>query len=120
MKKVLKVVFSLLALVLILIIYDAWLLHFHVPSEPYWESKSPDGRFAVSVYYNPGIFYPLPPGLQPRGAIGTVVLRNIRTGKVLQREPVDYVDEGVPQVRWHKETNSVGVVSVGAWDLPQD
>jgi hypothetical protein len=119
MKTAIKILLSLLALVLVLVLYDAWRLHIYVPGgEPSWESMSPDGRFSVSVYYNPGIFYPLPPAIQPRGRLGTVVLRNIKTGKVLQRATVEGISKGEPQVDWYPERNRVSVVSVGGWDLP--
>jgi hypothetical protein len=111
----------LLGLVLALVLFDAWRLHLYVPGgEPYWESKSPDGRFTVSVYYNPGIFFPLPPGLQPRGEMGTVVLRENKAGKVLQRVRTEYVDYGTPGVTWDPNVKWVSVVSIGSWDLPAE
>jgi len=117
-----KVLMGLLALVLVIAILDAWIIHAKVPEwEPLWESTSPDQRFTVSVYYNPG-FFVLPPWLHPRGRAGTVVLRENKTGKVLQRARADSVDSGTetPPVDWYMEFNEVGVTSVGVWSLPTD
>jgi len=113
MSKKKKVLFALLVLIPLLALWDAWLIHFHVPRwEPLFVSTSPDGRFAVSVYSNPGVL--------PRGSIGTVVLRDTRTGKVLMRERVESVTGSDPHVDWFPERNRVLVISVGAWDLPID
>ncbi|MDR2925854.1 MAG: hypothetical protein LBU76_07915 [Azoarcus sp.] len=124
MKKALKI---LAGLILALVLWDAWQIYFCVPDwEPDWNSTSPDGRFTVSIYYNPGIFSPLPLGIQPRGEVGTVVLRENRTGKVLQRERANYVDADTqtPGVDWFHDASghvdSVGVISIGVWDLPPE
>jgi hypothetical protein len=115
MSKTKKASLSLLGLVLALALCDNWLIHFHTPGwEPAFASTSPDGRFTVSVYYNSGLL--------PRGNIGTVVLRDTRTGKVLQRENAESVNAGgkSPHVDWIPAVNRVSIVSVGGWDLPPE
>ena len=121
LKGLFKVLLGLFLLVFAFGLLDVWLINFHTPGwEPEFVSTSPDGRFTVSVYDNPGVLL-LPPGLHPRGSAGTVVLRENKTGKVLQRAKVSYVDSsGTPHVRWSPEINRVGVVSIGRWDLPTD
>jgi len=116
-----KTLIVILALFLILALWDAWIFHFHTPKwDPLWETTSPDGRFTVSVYDNQGLIS-LPPWLHPRGYAGTVVLRENKTGKVLQqaKASVDWKTRD-PHIRWHPEFNDVEIVSVGAWDLPTD
>ena len=121
MSKLKKALFGfLVGLILVLVLWDAWLLNFHTPDwEPAFTSTSPDGRFIVSVYDNTGIIL-LPPALNPRGSAGTVVLREVKTGKVLQRAKVDYVAHGTPHIDWIPEINRVSIVSVGGWDLPPE
>jgi len=116
-KKFLLGLFGLLAA---LWLWDTWLYYFHTPKwEPLFVSTSPDGRFSMSVYFNPGV--PLPSWIHPRGRSGTVVLRESKTGKVLQRAASEYVHAtGEPTVYWSPERNRVGVVSLGGWDLPPE
>ncbi|MDR2925852.1 MAG: hypothetical protein LBU76_07905 [Azoarcus sp.] len=117
MKKALKILGGLFGLALVLMLLDAWLTYFHVPEwEPLYISDSPDGRFSVSVYSN----VPSPFFGDPWGYRGTVVLRENKSGKVLQRERSVSVDAGTetPHVRWHSD--SVSVISVDVWDLPSE
>jgi hypothetical protein len=117
-----KALLFLCGLALVLVLWDAWLFHLHTPGwEPEFESTSPDGRFTTSVYYNPGVL-PLPPGLNPRGRAGTVVLRENKTGKVLKRENTESVNAGTktPGVTWDPKGSWVVVISIGAWDLPPE
>jgi len=119
-KKVL--LFGFAGLILALVLFDAYIFKVMTPNwGALYESESPDGRFTVSVYYNPGVI-PFPPWLNPRGRAGTVVLRENKTGKVLQRANVSYVDAGTetPGIAWYKKSNSVGVINVDTWDLPPE
>jgi len=123
MSKRKKVLFGLLGLILALVLWDIWAFHYEIPDgEPAYASTSPDGRFTVSVYHNYGIL-PIPYWIHPRGRAGTVVLRENKTGKVLQRVTVDYMNAGTetPHVRWNAGNRfppSVSVVGVDVWDLP--
>jgi hypothetical protein len=122
MSKKKKFLLGLLGLILALVLWDAWIFYVMTPNwNPVWETKSPDERFTVSVYYNPGLL-PLPPWLNPRGRAGTVILRENKTGKILKRVVADSVNASmrVPDVDWFPESNSVGVVSIGVWDLPPE
>jgi len=116
-----KILLGFLGLILVFVLWDAWLIYFHTPGwEPAFSSTSPDGRFTVSVYSNVGVIR-LPPGLNPRGRAGTVVLRENKTGKVLQRAFASYVQgSDQPHVAWYTKSNSVGVVGVDTWDLPPE
>ena len=115
-----KILLGFLGLALVLVLLDAWVFYCHTPDwEPAFTSTSSDGRFIVSVYDNTGIIL-LPPALNPRGSAGTVVLREVKTGKVLQRAKVDYVAHGTPHIDWIPEINRVSIVSVGGWDLPPE
>jgi len=119
-----KKVLIVLGVLLVLVLLDAWLVHFYTPKwgSPLFVSTSPDGRFAVSVYHNESLFsrrlMSMPGGAG--GGAGTVVLRDTRTGKVLRRENTDYVDYGEPNVRWNPVTENVSIISVGVWELPRD
>ena len=122
LKGLFKVLLGLFLLVFAFGLLDVWLINFHTPGwEPEFVSTSPDGRFTVSVYDNPGVLL-LPPGLHPRGSAGTVVLRENKTGKVLQRAKVSYVDAGskAPDITWGKKGEWVLVTSLGDWDLPPE
>ena len=118
-----KILLGFLGLALVLVLLDTWVFYCHTPEwEPEFVSTSPDGRYSVSAYDNPGILLFLPVGLHPRGSAGTVVLRDNRTGKVLQRANARYVNAGArtPDVDWFPKSNSVGVTSVDVWDLPTE
>jgi len=109
-----------MAVALALVLWDTWEMHYEIPDwEPAFASTSADGRFTVSVYYTSGII-PLPDWLNPRRNNGTVVLRDNRTGKVLQRAKVDYVAHDTPHIEWFPERNKVGAVSLDIWDLPTE
>jgi len=112
-----KVLFGLLGLSLALVLLDTWLIYYHTPKwTPNWETTSPDGRYTVSVYSNSGVNI-LPEMVYSREYIGTVVLRENKTGKVLQREPIGETnDKSI--VEWFSERNKVSVTSVDIWDLP--
>jgi hypothetical protein len=116
-----KLIKIFIGIVLVLALWNTWSYYFHTPEwKPAFVSTSPDGRYAVSVYYNPGLIQ-MPPALTPRGNSGTVVLRDIKTGKVLQREVVGGVhSSGNPDVSWIPQTNRVSIVNVGSWDLPPE
>jgi hypothetical protein len=120
MKKAVKILLGLLGLILALVLLDRWLYYHHAPRwEPAFISVSPDERFTVSVYYNSGIFtfFPLP---LVRPNDGTVVLRENKTGKVLQREIAGFVDSVTPGVTWDTNSSWVSIVSIGGWDLPSE
>jgi len=118
MGKIKKALFVFLGLTLVAALTDTWLFRYSVPDwEPTFVSTSPDGRFSASVYYNPGIF-PLPSGMHPRGSSGTVVLRENKTGKVIQREVIKgpIYDESI--VIWTQDEKEIIVMNVGVWNLP--
>ena len=121
LRGLLKLLLSLLGLIIALALLDAWIFYVHTPGwKPAFVSTSPDGRFTVSVYYNTGVL-PLPPALHPRGRAGTIVLRENKTGKVLQRANSTYVhSSGEPVVTWYQKTNRVGAINVDIWDLPPE
>ena len=121
MSKLKKALFGfLVGLILVLVLWDVWLIHFHTPGwEPAFTSKSPDGCFTVSVYSNVGVIR-LPPGLNPRGRAGTVVLRDNRTGKVLQRAATEQGIGMEADISWIPEYNRVSITAVGRWDLPTE
>jgi len=113
----------LLGLVLSAVLLDTWLYYFYIPGwEPMFASTSPDGRFTVTGYYNCGVPFPLM--LHPRSLATTpvtLVLRDVKTGKVLKR--VNTKEGGglsKGSVRWYPEYNEVGIVSVGDWNLPPE
>jgi len=119
MSKVRRILIHTLGTLATLAIIDAWVFYVQVPFwEPEFTSISPNGRFTVSAYWNPGII-PLPAQFHPRGNSGTVVLRDNKKNKTLNRAVADYVRRsGDPHVDWFEKTNSVGVVSVDVWNLP--
>jgi DNA-binding beta-propeller fold protein YncE len=112
-----KLIKIFIGITIVLVLLDAWLFYVYIPGwDPEFVSTSPDGRYSVSVYYNPGLIQ-MPPALTPRGNSGTVVLRDTKTGKVLQREVTGNVhSSGTPDVTWYPD--GVSVTSVGGWDLP--
>jgi hypothetical protein len=115
LRGLLKLILILSGLALALVLWHFWLIHFHTPGwEPEFVSTSPDGRHAVSVYHNSGLLI--------FDNAGTVVLRDTRTGKVLQREVAESVSAGTetPNVTWDSKSNWVAIVSIGAWDLPPE
>ena len=99
MKKALKItllspLFLLLALVLTGTGYQIWFTEFRVPDGPgRWRSESPDGRFIVTGYSNKGLrsLIPTMPGDGGFGP-GIVILREKKTGKILQQARVDVID----------------------------
>ena len=120
MKKPVKV---LLGLVLSAVLLDTWLYYFYIPGwEPMFASTSPDGRFTVTGYYNCGV--PFPFMLHPRSLAATpvtLVLQDVKSGKVLKRENVKEgggLTDG--SVNWYPEYKEVTIVSIGAWDLPPE
>jgi len=115
-----KVLLGLVVLTLALVLWDTWEMHYEIPDwEPAFASTSPDGRFTVSVYSNVGVIR-LPPGLNPRGRAGTVVLRDNRTGKVLQRAATEQGIGMEADISWIPEYNRVSITAVGRWDLPTE
>ncbi|MDR2925853.1 MAG: hypothetical protein LBU76_07910 [Azoarcus sp.] len=122
MKKAFKIFAGLL---LALVLCDAWLTYFHVPEwKPAFVSTSPDGRFSVSGYYN----LPSPFFGELWGNDGTVVLRENKTGKVLQRGTIDYLPAVQGQVSWYvcnrdfypEYERCVYVQYVDTWPLPPE
>ena len=145
MKKVLKItlltpLFLLLVLVLAGTGYQIWFTEFRVPDGPgRWRSESPDGRFIITGYSNKGLrsMIPTMPGDGGFGP-GIVILREKKTGKILQLARVDSLDNssyikwmiGNPDAVWRKnltmltglkgrwEGDYVNITFVGTWPLP--
>ena len=145
MKKFLKKMFKIilgtvLILVLTIVGLDIWHSQFSTPSgEGRWKSESPDGRFIVTGYSTKSLFVmliPTAPGDCGFGP-GIVILRDKKTGEVLQQARVEelsntgYVDWmiGEPDAIWRKnwasprskdpwEGDYVDIKFVGTWPLP--
>jgi hypothetical protein len=145
MRKALKIVLLTplcLLLVLILAIIGLHLLDTNLtPSgEGSWESESPDGRFIVTGYSNKGLrsLIPTMPGNGGRWGPGIIILRDKKTGEILQQAKVEEfggMDEGNvewmvggPDAVWRKgwptatgaprEGDYVHILLVAIWPLP--
>ena len=127
MTKAKIVVSGLLTLIVAPIFLHFWLIHFHIPGwKPIYESTSPNGRFTVSLYSNPGLslirfFHMSMPGQGGASQkAGTIILKDNSTGKVWQRGQVDYL---APYGTIDWEPDSVGVGRGDGsfnWDLPPE
>jgi len=133
MKKVLKVILlipvaALFLLVLAGVCFHLWETRIFVPSgKGAWESTSPDGRHTVAGYVlkGLGVLVPTMPGDGSSGP-GIVLLRDNKTGEVLQKERVDSVIslgvvlwEDTCKDYFHKEyKRCVYVQDVATWELP--
>jgi hypothetical protein len=147
MKKALKIALLtplclLLALVLVVVCLDVWATHFRIPSaqeEGKWASASPDGRFIMTGYLTKSLFDKLSVGGPGDGSFGPgiIILREKKTGKILQKARVDLIMEydkpkwlvgepdavwrknrGTPQNPWKGDYVSVGFLD--AWPLPSE
>jgi len=106
-----------LAVLLALVLLDTWVYYFHTPERTRFVSESPDGRFTVSGHANFGIWV-MPEGMHVRNPY-LIVLREVKTGKVLRRErPEQWFAVDRSSVSWFLDYNEVGIVSQGVWDLP--
>jgi hypothetical protein len=144
-KKALKIalltpLFILLALILAGTCYQIWYTEFRTPDGPgRWTSESPDGRFIITAYSNKGLrsLIPTMPGDGGFGP-GIVILRENKTGKILQQAKVENLDGmagyakwmiGDPDAPWRKgwataegprEGDYVRVGLLGTWPLPSE
>ena len=145
--KVLKtILIMMLVLIAVIVCLDIWATRFSTPDgEGRWTSESPDGRFSVTGYSTGSFFSALEstaPGDGGGFGPGIVVLRDNKTGEVLQKARVEeitgiYYDGNVswmigdPDAPWRKswgvaykqpggiwEGDYVFIKSVGDWPLP--
>jgi hypothetical protein len=106
MKKTLKIaMFLLLSLILIVVLFDVWDTQFRIPPAEEagtWTSQSPDGRFSVTGYSTKSLFVKLIPTMPGDGSFGPglVVLRDNKTGKILQKAKVEEVSSAGDSVDW--------------------
>jgi len=99
--------------VISIVLFDMYEVYYYIPnSKPRWEQTNWDDRFTLSLYRNSNFI--LPYWFFSRG---TLVLRENRTGKVLQRALLDLNFEE-PEIRWSKDRNNISIISIGVWDLP--
>jgi hypothetical protein len=124
MKKLLKIAltaFAIFASILLLAFsWHVWETKYHVPSgEGLWQEESPDGRFVMTGYLTKGLlgFVPTAPGDGSSGS-GVVVLRDNKTGQILQTIRVDSIlalrGGGITWL-----DDYVSIVGVeGTWSLP--
>jgi hypothetical protein len=145
MKKVLKIVllsplYLLLALVFIGICLHLLSMNLTPSGEGRWSSESPDGRFIVTAYSNKGLrsLIPTMPGDGGGWGPGIIILRNKKTGEILQQAKVEelggiYSNDvkwwiGDPDAVWRKgwptatgtpwEGDYVFITFIGIWPLP--
>jgi hypothetical protein len=123
MKKTFKMALLVLFLPVLLCIYHAY---FYVPvGEGIWESTSPDGQFEVVGHGKMSLrkFLPTMPG-SGGDVDGVIVLRDKKTGTVLQKQNVDLVNlVGEESVTWIKgnmgKVEEVVIIGVDIiWQLP--
>jgi hypothetical protein len=148
MKKLVKItilipLISLLVLIVVGIVYHLWETRFSEPTgKGRWSTTSPDGRFTVTGYLTKGlgVLIPTMPGDGGYGD-GIVILRDNKTGKVLQKARVENVSNlaglvdwmvGEPDADWRInlailkgtdkkwEGNYVYVQYVDTWPLPDE
>jgi hypothetical protein len=84
-----------------------------IGAHEHWTYNSPDRRFQIVVYRMPMIF--AMPG-QGSDAPGYFQLRDARTGKVLEDQDVEMVQDA-DLVEWTPSSVSVGILA--DWRLPQ-
>ena len=124
MTKLKKVLFGFLGLILALVLCHYWLIYSFMPDsdyQPAWKRISPDGRFTVAGYGNKGLkisLFAMPGGGGAGSGAGTIILRENRTDKILNRQWVDYLPP-FDTVDWDSDSVDVGRGDGSfSWPLP--